>query len=100
LRKCVAHTKAVDACAPALYDAQIQWQSFHANVEDLNMRNLVIAIVMAAGASLIGATVASAAPANGQTIAQAAEHGSYVTDVAGGCGHGWHRNRWGHCVRW
>jgi hypothetical protein len=90
----------VDACAPALYDSQIRWQSFHANLEDLNMRNLMIAIVMAAGASLIGATVASAAPASGQPIAKAADHGSYVTDVAGGCGHGWHRNRWGHCVRW
>ena len=64
------------------------------------MRNLMIAIVMAAGASLIGATVASAAPANGKAIAQAADHASYVTDVAGGCGRGWHRNAWGRCVPW
>jgi hypothetical protein len=31
-------------------------------------------------------------------IAQAADHASYVTDVAGGCGRGWHRNPWGKCV--
>jgi hypothetical protein len=52
---------------------------------------------MAAGASLAG-TAASAAPANGKVIAQAADHASYVTDVAGGCGRGWHRNPWGKCV--
>ena len=61
------------------------------------MRYLMIAIVMAAGASLAG-TAASAAPANGKGIAQAADHASYVTDVAGGCGRGWHRNPWGKCV--
>lgn len=63
------------------------------------MRQLMIAIVMAATASLIGSAAASAAPANGQAIAQAADHASYVNDVAGGCGPGWHRNRWGRCVR-
>jgi hypothetical protein len=62
------------------------------------MRHLVIAIVMAACASLIGTAAVSAAPANGKAIAQAADHASYVTDVAGGCGYGWHRNRWGRCV--
>jgi hypothetical protein len=62
------------------------------------MRYLMIAIVMAAGVSLIGTAVASAAPANGQAIAQAADHASSITDVAGGCGRGWHRNRWGRCV--
>jgi hypothetical protein len=66
--------------------------------EGLNMRYLMIAIVMAAGASLIGTVAASATPASGQAIAQAADHASYVTDVAGGCGRGWHRNAWGRCV--
>ncbi len=61
------------------------------------MRYLMIEIVMAAGASL-AATAVSAAPANGKVIAQAADHASYVTDVAGGCGRGWHRNPWGRCV--
>jgi hypothetical protein len=69
-----------------------------ANAEELNMRYLVIAIVMAASASLAGTAAVSAAPANGQAIAQAANHASYVTDVAGGCGRGWHRNPWGRCV--
>jgi hypothetical protein len=64
------------------------------------MRYLIIAIVMAAGASLIGTAAVSAAPANGSPIAKAADHASYVTDVAGGCGHGWHRNHWGRCVPW
>jgi hypothetical protein len=63
-----------------------------------NMRYLMIAIVMAAGASLAGTGVVSAAPANGKVIAQAADHASYVTDVAGGCGRGWHRDAWGKCV--
>jgi hypothetical protein len=62
------------------------------------MRYLMIAMVMAAGVSLIGAGGASAAPANGQAIAQAADHSSSITNVAGGCGAGWHRNRWGRCV--
>ena len=62
------------------------------------MRHLVLAIVTAAGVSLIGLGGASATPANGQAIAKAAEHSSYITDVAGGCGRGWHRNRWGRCV--
>jgi hypothetical protein len=64
----------------------------------IDMRHLVLSIAMAAGVSLIGMVGASAAPANGQAISQAAEHSSSVTDVAGGCGRGWHRNRWGRCV--
>jgi hypothetical protein len=88
----------VDAYTRVLYDAPIRWQGFRANVEDSNMRYLMIAILMAAGASLAGTAAVSAAPANGKVIAQAADHASYVTDVAGGCGRGWHRNPWGKCV--
>jgi hypothetical protein len=87
----------VDAHTRVLYGAPIQWQAFCAIWRIRNMRYLMIAIVMAAGASLAG-TAASAAPANGKVIAQAADHASYVTDVAGGCGRGWHRNPWGKCV--
>jgi hypothetical protein len=93
----VARVTTVDACVRALYGERIRWQGFRANVEGSNMRYLMIAIVMAAGASLAG-TAVSAAPANGKAIAQAADHASYVTDVAGGCGRGWHRDAWGHCV--
>jgi hypothetical protein len=64
------------------------------------MRNLMIAIVMAASASLIGTAAVSAAPASGKAIAQAADHASFVTEVAGGCGRGWHRNPWGRCIPW
>ena len=62
------------------------------------MRYIVLAIVMAAGVGLVGISGASAAPANGQAIAQAADQASSISDVAGGCGRGWHRNRWGRCV--
>ena len=62
------------------------------------MRHLVIAVVVAAGTRFVGALGASAAPANGQAISQSAEQTSSVTKVWGGCGRGWHRNRWGRCV--
>jgi hypothetical protein len=64
------------------------------------MRHIVLAIVAAASLALIGIAGASAAPANGHAISQAAAQSSYVTDVAGGCGRGWHRNHWGRCVHW
>ncbi len=63
------------------------------------MRYLVLAIVMAAGVSLIGIAGASAAPANGQAIGQAADHSSSITQVMGGCGAGWHRGPRGGCRR-
>ena len=61
------------------------------------MRHIVLAIVMAAGVSLVGSVAASAAPANGQAISQAVEKIDQITEVRGGCGRGWHRGRWGHC---
>ncbi len=63
------------------------------------MRHLMLAIVTAAGVSLIGVAGASAAPAGGQPIAQAADHVSSTIDVAGGCGRGWHRGPHGGCHR-
>ncbi len=63
------------------------------------MRYLVLAVVLAAGVSLIGVAGASAAPASGQPIAQAADHVSNTIDVRGGCGRGWHRGPYGHCRR-
>jgi len=64
------------------------------------MRHIVLAVVIAVGVGvgMVGIGGASAAPANGQVIAQAADQASSVTKVWGGCGRGWHRNRWGHCV--
>jgi hypothetical protein len=62
------------------------------------MRYLMTAIVIAASLSLIGTAAVSAAPANGQSIAKAIDRANYVTDVAGGCGDGRHRDRFGHCV--
>jgi hypothetical protein len=62
------------------------------------MRHLVLALIMTAGVGLVGIGGASAAPANGQAITQAADQASSVTKVWGGCGRGWHRNRWGRCV--
>jgi hypothetical protein len=63
----------------------------------IGMRHLVLAIVMAAGVSMVGSVAASAAPANGQAISQAVEKTNQITPVMQGCGRGWHRNRWGHC---
>jgi hypothetical protein len=65
----------------------------------MDMRYALLAIVMAAGVSLLGAVGASAAPANGQAISQMADQASSVVDVAGGCGRGWHRGPHGHCRR-
>jgi hypothetical protein len=62
------------------------------------MRYFVIAAVMAVGSGVFGVGGASAAPANGQAILQNTEQASSVEKIAGGCGRGWHRNRWGHCV--
>ena len=50
------------------------------------MRYLVLAIVTAVGVGLLGIGGASAAPASGKAIAQAAEQASSVTQVWGGCG--------------
>jgi hypothetical protein len=58
----------------------------------------ILAAVIAAGVGALGASAASAAPANGAAIAAAAQSADIVTDVAGGCGRGWFRNRWGRCV--
>jgi hypothetical protein len=74
---------------PDLYGA-INWRD--------DMRYLVVAAVMALGVGVFGVGGASAAPANGQAISQNAEQASSLAKIAGGCGHGWHRNRWGHCV--
>jgi hypothetical protein len=63
------------------------------------MRHIVLAIVLAAGVSLIGSVAASAAPANGQAMAQAVKQTDQITPAAGGCGRGWHRGRYGHCHR-
>jgi hypothetical protein len=64
------------------------------------MRYLALAFVLAAGFSLAGSFGASATPAAGKAISQAAERTDIITDVEGGCGRGWHRNRWGRCIPW
>jgi len=64
-----------------------------------DMRHLVLAAMIAVGAGLfMGIGGVSAAPANGQAILQSAENTSSISDVAGACGRGWHRDRWGRCV--
>ena len=71
--------------------------AMHSKPGGHGMRHIVLAIVMAAGVSLIGILAASAAPANGQAIAQAIKQTDQITPAAGGCGRGWHRGRYGHC---
>jgi hypothetical protein len=62
------------------------------------MRYLVMALMLAAGGCFVGTLNASATPASGQGMLKAAEQASSVTNIAEGCGRGWHRNRWGRCV--
>jgi len=62
------------------------------------MRAIFAAIIVAASVAALAASGASAAPANGAAIADASQQTDYVIDVAGGCGRGWFRNRWGRCV--
>ncbi len=63
------------------------------------MRYLVLAAIVALGVGwFMGVGDASAAPANGHAISQSAESTSSVSDIAAGCGRGWHRDRWGRCV--
>ena len=65
----------------------------------IDMRHLVLAAIMAVGVGwFMGIGGASAAPANGQAISHSAENASSITNVAGACGRGWHRDRWGRCV--
>jgi hypothetical protein len=84
--------------APGFTVHPFQCHDLRGDKLEVDMRYLVIAAVMAFGVGIFGVGGASAAPANGQTISQNAEQASSVAKIAGGCGHGWHRNRWGHCV--
>jgi len=55
----------------------------------------LLSFVFATGLLVAGASSASAmmAPPAPQS------HGASVLQVRDGCGRGWHRNGWGHCVR-
>lgn len=63
------------------------------------MRAIFMAVVVAAGLGILGASSASAAPANGTAIATANADNSQVQSVMGGCGRGWHRGPRGGCRR-
>jgi hypothetical protein len=67
--------------------------------EGIDMRHIMVAIALALGVSFIGMAGASATPANGNAMLQSADQSSVVTQVAGGCGRGWHRGPHGHCRR-
>jgi hypothetical protein len=62
------------------------------------MRQVLLAVLMTAGISLMGVATASAVPASSKAISQTADNSSLVTKVAGGCGRGWHRGPRGRCV--
>jgi hypothetical protein len=62
------------------------------------MRYLAITAIIAVGVGIFGIGGASAAPAIGHPISQNAEQTNGIAKAAGGCGPGWHRNRWGRCV--
>jgi hypothetical protein len=61
------------------------------------MRRITLAMLVATGCGLVGASGGSSAPANGAAIAQLGNLADQVMQVRDSCGRGWHR-RWGHCV--
>jgi hypothetical protein len=63
------------------------------------MRAIFTAVIFAAGLGILGASGASATPANGAAIATANADNSQVQSVMGGCGRGWHRGPRGGCRR-
>ena len=65
--------------------------------EENDMRQIVLAVIMAAGVGLMGISGASAAAANGHAISQIADHSGQITQVRDGCGRGRHRGPHGHC---
>lgn len=61
------------------------------------MRHMIFALFMTAGLSVVGMAGASAAPAAGQALSNAAARSALVIHVSGGCGPHRHRGRHGHC---
>jgi hypothetical protein len=61
------------------------------------MRTIALATLIAAGFGLVGASAASAAPANGAAVAELGRQTDQVIQVRESCGLGRHRN-WSHCV--
>jgi hypothetical protein len=61
------------------------------------MRRITLAILIAAGFGFVGASGASAAPANGAAIGELGRKTDQVIQVRESCGLGRHRN-WGRCV--
>jgi hypothetical protein len=61
------------------------------------MRRITLAMLIAAGFGLVGASGASAAPANGAAIAELGHQTDEVVQVRESCGLGRHRI-WAHCV--
>jgi hypothetical protein len=63
------------------------------------MRTIFLTLLAAGAIGIVAASNVSAAAINGAALIGAAQQDDAVTAVAGGCGRGWHRNRWGRCVR-
>jgi len=61
------------------------------------MRHLILALFMTAGLSVAGVAAASAAPAAGQALSNAAAGSTFIIHVSGGCGPHRHRGPHGHC---
>jgi hypothetical protein len=68
------------------------------------MRAIILAVLVAVGIGLVGASNVSAAPANGAAIGENASHSSDVAQVywrRGWRGRGWRGGGWGcHVRRW
>lgn len=63
------------------------------------MRPIFVALIVAVGFGIFGASGASAAPAYGSALAKAVDQESQVILTSGGCGRGWHRGPRGKCRR-
>ena len=63
----------------------------------MNMRCMIAAIVVVAGASIFAIMGASGAPVGANAIAQMAGQSDHVTQVSGGCGRWRFRGRSGRC---
>jgi hypothetical protein len=62
------------------------------------MRYIVFSTALILSFELLGASIATAMPADGSAIVKANSNSRETIQVLDGCGHHHHRNHHGHCV--
>jgi hypothetical protein len=63
------------------------------------MRAMLVTALLAGAFGLASASIGSATPGGGATVAQAAQQLDQMRQIKQGCGRGFHLNRHGRCVR-